>query len=134
MPAPLEPLSVHHIAVTTCDPERSARFYREVLGFRDLDRPAFSFRGAWLYDARTGIQLHVIEHPQPTQLVGPIDTITNHFALTVADLDEAERRLTAHGIEYHRQINAGGFHQIFFRDPDGNHIEVGIYPPTVLPA
>src|SRR5207244_9668875 len=97
-------------------------------------RAPFNFRGAWLYDPQSRLQIHVIEHPKPMRLSGPIDTITGHFALAVADLDEAERRLNEHGIEYLRQINAGGYHQIFFRDPDGNHLEVGIYPPTILPT
>jgi catechol 2,3-dioxygenase-like lactoylglutathione lyase family enzyme len=134
MNVPLQPQAIHHIAVTTANPECCARFYSEVLGFQRLERPAFSFRGAWLYDPTSGLQIHVIEHPRPTRLEGPIDTITNHFALAVADLDEAERRLQALGVEYLRQVNAGGYQQIFFRDPDGNHIEVGIYPPTVLPT
>jgi len=133
-PQPLEPVSIHHVAVTTADPDGCARFYCQVLGFQQMDRPPFTFRGAWLYDPVSRLQIHVIEHPRPTRLEGPIDTITNHFALAVADLDEAERRLTAHGVEYLRQVNAGGYQQIFFRDPDGNHIEVGIYPPTVLPS
>lgn len=120
------------MAVTTADPVRCARFYRDVLGFQQLERPPFTFRGAWLYDPVSRLQIHVIEHPRPTRLEGPIDTIANHFALAVADLDEAQRRLTAHGVEHLRQVNAGGYQQIFFRDPDGNTIEVGIYPPTVL--
>ncbi|MCE9556660.1 MAG: VOC family protein [Planctomycetes bacterium] len=132
--ATLQPLAIHHIAVTTADPIRCAQFYCDVLGFRQLPRPPFNFRGAWLYDPASQLQIHVIEHPHPARLEGPIDTITHHFALAVADLDEAERRLAAHGVEYLRQVNAGGYQQIFFRDPDGNHIEVGIYPPTVLPT
>ena len=56
-----------------------------------------------------------------------------HSALVVADLDEAEARLKEHGITYLRQINTGGYQQILFRDSDGNHIEVGVYPPTALP-
>ena len=48
--------------------------------------------------------------------------------MAVADLDEVEASLQRHAIEYCRQVNAGGFQQIFFQDPDGNTIEVGIYP------
>ncbi|MCE9547711.1 MAG: VOC family protein [Planctomycetia bacterium] len=132
MPAPLSPKALHHVAVTTADPERCAKFYSDVLGFRPIPRAPFTFRGAWLLNEAVGVQIHVIEHPHPMQLSGPIDPITGHFALAVADLDEAERQLQAHGIEYLRQINAGGYQQIFFRDPDGNHIEVGIYPAMVL--
>ncbi|NIP68254.1 MAG: hypothetical protein GTO04_03435 [Planctomycetales bacterium] len=48
--------------------------------------------------------------------------------MAVSDLDQVEASLGRHQIEYRRQVNAGGFQQIFFQDPDGNTIELGIYP------
>ena len=134
MLSPLAIEAVHHIAVTTTNAARSATFYREVLGFQDLDRPGFSFGGAWLYHPGSDLQIHVIEHPAAREPEGGIDTRADHFAMVVADLDKAEAQLKEHGVAYHRQINAGGYLQIFFRDPDGHHIEVGVYPPTVLPS
>lgn len=133
MPAPLTLQAIHHVAVTTTDPQRSTEFYRDVLGFQVIDRPAFNFRGSWLFDRVSNLQIHVIEHPNCVGIRGEIDTKTNHFALAVPDLDQAEQQLQEHGIEYVRQVNAGGYQQIFFLDPDGNHIEVGIYPETIVP-
>jgi catechol 2,3-dioxygenase-like lactoylglutathione lyase family enzyme len=124
MPDSLPLLGLNHIAVTTSDPERSAAFYRDVLGFEPMERPPFSFRGAWL--RRHGLQIHVIEHGEHATEEA-IDTRADHFAFAVSDFDEVERILAAHGIRYHKQVNAGGIPQIFFRDPDGHTIEIGIY-------
>ena len=59
-----------------------------------------------------------------------IDTRAEHLAFAVDDLTKSNAASKEHGIEYHKQVNAGGIPQIFFHDPDGHHIEIGIYPPT----
>jgi len=129
MPPPLSLRTLHHVAVPTRDPPRCADFYESVLGMQPMPRPAFTFGGAWLYHAQGKMQMHIIEHESALGERGPIDTLAQHFAVEVGDLDEAEQRLKEHGVCYQRQINAGGFQQIFFQDPDGNTIEVGVYPP-----
>ncbi len=118
---------LHHVAVTTGDPDASIAFYRDVLGFAPLQRPNFDFRGAWLF--KDGLQIHIIEH-QPADGGGEIDPRADHLAFAVDDLDVVEGCLAEHGIAFHKQVNAGGIPQIFFHDPDGHHIEIGIYPPT----
>jgi catechol 2,3-dioxygenase-like lactoylglutathione lyase family enzyme len=127
MPTPLPLKNLHHVAVATRDPDASLAFYRDVLGFAPLERPDFNFRGAWLF--KDGLQIHIIEN-QPHDGDGKIDPRADHLAFAVDDLDVVERSLGEHGIQYHKQINAGGIPQIFFHDPDGHHIEIGIYPPT----
>jgi catechol 2,3-dioxygenase-like lactoylglutathione lyase family enzyme len=128
MSEPLPIKALHHIARTTRDAERSRAFYRDVLGFREIIRPNFNFRGAWLFNH--GFQIHIIEHDTAGGPGGAIDTRADHLAFAVDDFGEVERRLKEHNIEYHKQVNAGGIPQIFFHDPDGHHIEIGIYPPT----
>lgn len=130
MPDPLQIRNLHHVAIATKRLDASLRFYRDVLGFAELERPAFDFAGAWLEQG--GFQIHLIEHPpKANDPTGEIDTRANHFAMAVADLDEAERKLQAHGIPCKRQTNAGGYQQIFMEDPDGNSVEVGIYVPGI---
>ena len=131
MPAALVPQSLHHIALATRDPEISAEFYTNVVGMRRIARPQFSFRGAWLYHAPGRLQLHLIEHASAQGVRGQIDTLAPHFALVVDDLDSIEHRLKQHHIPYKRQVNAAGFEQIFFQDPDGNCLEFGIYPEEI---
>ena len=46
-PLPIEHL--HHVSRVTTQLEKAVEFYRDVLGFAEIPRPAFDFRGAdWL--------------------------------------------------------------------------------------
>ena len=60
MTKPLPIQSVNHLAVVTSRLEASRRFYREVLGFREVSRPNFKFPGAWMYNY--GLMIHIIGH------------------------------------------------------------------------
>jgi glyoxylase I family protein len=121
---PLELEMLNHIARTTKDLEASRRFYVDVLGFREISRPAFDFPGAWLYVA--GLQFHLIEDLATPDSPPTINTRESHIAFRVADLDAMEQRLKAHRIAYRRSaIRDRKIDQIFFRDPDGWMIEVG---------
>ena len=130
MPDPLCPQLLHHIALPTCDPEAAAKFYVGVVGMQQIDRPAFSFAGAWLHHVPGNLQVHLIQHASARGERGPIDSLAPHFAMVVDDLDVIEDRLKKHEVPYKRQVNAAGFQQIFFQDPDGNCLEVGIYPES----
>ena len=60
---------------------------------------------------------------------GPIDSLTHHFALQCADIDGAKRMLAERGIEFiERRLPDHGYRQVFFRDPDGNLLELGEWP------
>ena len=129
MVEPISPLSLHHIALATSDPEAGIQFYETVVGLKRISRSEFSFGGAWLYYSQGNLQIHLIEHASARGQRGAIDTLAPHIAMEVDDLDVVELRLKEHAISYKRQINAAGFQQIFFQDPDGNTIEIGVYLP-----
>lgn len=130
MPAPLPIQSVNHVARLTRHLDEARQFYRDVLGFREIRRPNFNFPGAWLYNY--GLQIHLIVADGAPEPDGEISTRAEHLALHVADTDEVERLLDEHGIEYRRNYVADrNVTQLFFRDPDGHHIEIGCYPPVV---
>jgi len=133
MEGPLPVTALHHIGITTKHLAESIAFYTEVLGFRPIERPDFDFQGAWLFGL--GIQIHIIERHDldANPAAAEIDTRAMHLALAVADVDvhaAVEQRLEQLGIRYVNQVNAGGIPQIFFQDPDGRHIEIGVYPDT----
>jgi catechol 2,3-dioxygenase-like lactoylglutathione lyase family enzyme len=124
MPEPVELTALNHIARTTRNLEASRRFYREVLGCREISRPAFSFAGAWFYVA--GLQFHLIEDLTVPDSPATINTRESHIAFHVRDLNAMEQRLRDHGIPYRRSmIEDRQIDQIFFRDPDGWMIEIG---------
>ncbi len=131
-PAAIPAGLLNHIALNTTDPERSVRFYREVLGFVETARPSFSFRGAWLFRRDVGAMVHLIHDADfRPQLDGPINTRVNHFAMHVDDYDAAIARLRAHGVEFvERVLPDYKYRQVFFRDPDGHLLELGEWPPA----
>lgn len=129
MSAPLPIVALHHIARVTRRPQESIAFYRDVLGFREIKRPGFDFRGGWLYNY--GVQIHVIENAaRAPHEGGEIDTRADHLAFAVNDVAPVKLRLEEWKIPYREVVNAGGIRQIFFHDPDGHHIEIAVYGPT----
>lgn len=73
--------------------------------------------------------IHLIHRADYQPPSGPIDSLTHHFALQCADIDGAEHLLTERGIEFiERRLPNYGYRQIFFRDPDGNLLELGQWP------
>ena len=128
MTAPLPIQQIHHLARLTRHLDESRAFYRDVLGFREIDRPNFNFPGAWLFNY--GLQIHLIVDeniPLPDET---IQTRAGHLALHVDDVDAAERRLQELGVKYVRnEVPGRNVTQLFIRDPDGHHVEIGCYPP-----
>ena len=120
---------VHHISLQTKRLAASRKFYCEVMGFREIERPNFNFAGAWLYNY--GVQIHLIENPAAPDPGGEITTRANHVAFHVDDLDAARQRLTEAGVAFRENVIVDrNLHQIFFHDPDGHHLELATYPDT----
>ncbi len=121
---------IHHVSRMTRDLDRSIEFYRDVLGFQSIPRANFNFRGAWLFNY--GLQIHLIESavqldPPPTE----VGTRVDHIAFRVGDIDAVQKLLSERNISFRTStVPETGIVQVFFMDPDGNHIECGMYPPT----
>jgi catechol 2,3-dioxygenase-like lactoylglutathione lyase family enzyme len=116
---------LNHVGIHVADVQRSCAFYRDVLGLKEIPRPAFSFDGAW-FEFGPRQELHIIcgrDQPVVSQPRG------NHFALRVPDLAEAEAELRARRIDIiGPQLRPDGVMQLFIRDPDGHTVELTQLP------
>jgi glyoxylase I family protein len=134
MTAPLPWIEMNHLALMTKRVEESITFYKTVLGFRQVERPNFDFRGAWL--VKNGICIHLLENPlagDPAQTdpAHTIPTREHHHAIHTDDIRAAEKLLQEHGVPYRRNWMANtDLEQLFFQDPDGNVWEIATYRPT----
>ncbi len=121
-------ISLNHIAIYVKDVELSKQFYREVIGLKEIPRPAFDFEGAW-FEIAGEQQLHIIK-------AGEADLNSysekhlwkprgNHFAIRISSSMEVEKFLNLKKVEYlsPRQRPDGAI-QIFLMDPDGYWIEL----------
>ena len=109
-----------HVAIHVRDVAASRAFYGGVLGLREMPRPDFDFDGAW-YAIGDRHELHLIgDRTKPPQS----DPRGTHFAIEVADIQEAAEFLSGAGIEFDTiRTRPDGARQIFFQDPDGHWIE-----------
>ncbi|MCL7744818.1 VOC family protein [Guyparkeria hydrothermalis] len=112
-----------HVSLLVSDADAACRFYAEVLGLAVLPRPDLGFPGAWL--SLGGDQaLHLLELPGPDPREGrpAHGGRDRHFALRVGATAPFAERLDANGVPF--TGSRSGRDALFFRDPDGNAIEL----------
>jgi catechol-2,3-dioxygenase len=123
--APIAPLRMAHFVLVSADKARLVDWYTTVFGCQTLhanDRIAFL-----TFDAehhRIAIAEVTNLAPRPEHAAG-----VHHIAFTYADLDallSTYARLKAAGILPHWCVNHGMSTSMYYRDPDGNQIELQI--------
>lgn len=114
---PLQIQKIDHCSVLITDVARSRRFYSELLGLQEINRPrTFDFMAVW-YDLGDH-HLHLLLKDKP-------DTISpRHFALRVGDAQAARAYFRKHGVETQETTVIPGADRFFIHDPDGNRIEI----------
>jgi catechol 2,3-dioxygenase-like lactoylglutathione lyase family enzyme len=113
----LQVTQIDHVSVIITDVQRSRRFYRDLLGLKEIPKPrTFDFVVLW-FDLGNQ-QLHLLQKAQP-------DTRSpRHFALRVRDARAAREHCRAHGLSVDETVPIPGADRFFVYDPDGNRIEV----------
>jgi catechol 2,3-dioxygenase-like lactoylglutathione lyase family enzyme len=113
----LQVTQIDHVSVLITDLERSRRFYRDILGLKEIAKPrTFTFRVLW-FDLGNQ-QLHLLLKPQP-------DTISpRHFALRVKDAQQARAYFSEHGVAIQETTPIPQCDRFFIADPDMNRVEV----------
>jgi catechol 2,3-dioxygenase-like lactoylglutathione lyase family enzyme len=113
----LQVTQIDHVSVIISDVERSRRFYRDVLGLKEIAKPrTFDFVVVW-FDLGNQ-QLHLLLKDRP-------DTVSpRHFALRVKDVRAARASFRERGIPFSETTPIPGADRVFIADPDGNRIEI----------
>jgi len=129
---------VHHLALICADPERTIRFYQDVVGFplvelfenRDYEGSSHFFfdignRNMLGFFDFPGLGLE----PVPEGLGG-----VQHFAISVTPevFEAAKVRLADAGVEY-RGPDLGVKESIYFKDPDNIQVELIRQPLFEMP-
>lgn len=116
--------AMDHVAISVADADKSAAFYSDLFGFKEVPAPVPMTR--WLVMAN-GVTLHIVgNRNSPTE-----HSRWDHFALACPDMDAVISKLNDRHIVWTNmagdrqpQIRADGVKQIFIQDPDGYWIEI----------
>jgi catechol 2,3-dioxygenase-like lactoylglutathione lyase family enzyme len=151
-PGPIE--RVDAIGITVGDMDRALAFYTDVLPFEAVAETevageafehlfgVFGLR-ARIVRLRLGSEeIELIDYLAPEGRPIPVDSRSNdawfqHIAIIVSDMDAAYAHLRRHQVQHASSgpqtlpdwnPNAGGIKAFYFKDPDGNHLEILQFP------
>jgi catechol 2,3-dioxygenase-like lactoylglutathione lyase family enzyme len=118
---------IAHLAVVTSDIQRAVHFYTDVLGFRETLRLETDHSGTIVFVSLNGTQLELFGGGRPREPGEDEGKVGYpHVALAVDDVDAEYDRLRGRGVEFDMPPTEAeaGIRLAFFRDPDGNRIEI----------
>ncbi len=147
--------AVESIGITVSDIDRAIAFYREVLSFSKISDVEVQGKE---YDKLLGLlgvslrlvrmqlgneKIELIQHLNHQSKLIPIDSCSNdlwfqHIAIVVSDMDRAYQKLRNFNVtpistapqKLPNYIEAAaGIEAFYFRDPDGNALELISFPP-----
>jgi catechol 2,3-dioxygenase-like lactoylglutathione lyase family enzyme len=119
---------LRHIALATNDPEKTAKFYCDAFGFKEVGRtgdPNKPEKGiAWgIYISDGTLNMAVLKFKNVDQLGKGLDYVgIHHFGVLVEDLDTTMKKLESMGHPCFMKQEAGAtasFFETKFRGPDG---------------
>lgn len=127
--SPIQVRSIDHVTLVVKDLDASRRFYVDLIGMEEVERPAFNFPGLWFKIATTLIHL-IGEHDEsgpggyPDQ-IHRTSTRNHHLAFAVDDAAVVAEALKVHGVPLVSDVKRrpDGAAQVFAHDPDGHVIE-----------
>ena len=125
--------ALEHITIRCAQLQRTRDFYVNLLGLSEGERPAFPFRGHWLYLGGIPV-VHLVEAsdsagawgreiviPQAENGTGSFD----HVAFRGGDFAAMRERLQKAGMTFRERVVPGGaLSQLFVPDPEGVLVEI----------
>jgi catechol 2,3-dioxygenase-like lactoylglutathione lyase family enzyme len=111
-----------HVNIRTANLSGLVRFYTDVVGLHEGERPPLGFPGAWMYAGSEPV-IHLVGVEQQPQPEGALRL--EHFAFSAEGLGELVARLERLQVSYRRSRQAGtGNVVINLHDPDGNRLHI----------
>lgn len=135
--------AIRHTGIVVSDMERSLKFYRDLLGFKEIKRMEES--GGYIDTVLGGQKIKVLTVKMSADDGNLIELLSfgplqggadkkrldgiglSHIAFTVNDLDKQYRELTKKGIKFNSapQKSPDGYAKVAFcEDPDGTFLEL----------
>ena len=119
--------TLNHVALYVQDIQKSTHFYQHIVGLDTIPEPFHDGKHTW-FAIGNNTALHLIGGAQTPK----VQDQNNHLAFSIPSMAPFIDRLSKENIPYEnaqRQPNAvtirpDGIKQIYFKDPDGNWIEV----------
>ena len=131
-------LEFHHINFVTKDVDQLHDFYRNILGLNDIPIQSFprptatktsGYDGKIKFATDGRMQMHLAEKNLSVaenngQVINPVEK--GHIAFRTDDIEAFKTLLEEKNITYsdYGTAFAKDWHQIFFKDPEGNIVEV----------
>ena len=120
---------IHHLALICSDPERTIRFYQDVLGFPLIEvMENRDYKGSthFFHDIGNGNLLAFFDFPglglEPAlEALGGVQHIA--ISVTLEQFEALKARLDEHSIPY-LGPDRGITNSVYFKDPDGIQIEL----------
>jgi catechol 2,3-dioxygenase-like lactoylglutathione lyase family enzyme len=124
---------LEHVTIRCAQLGRTRDFYVDLIGLTEGDRPAFPFRGHWLYLGGVPV-IHLVEAsdtagawgrdiviPKAEDGTGSFD----HVAFRGDDFEAMRGRLQQAGVTFKERVVPGGrLAQLFVPDPEGVLVEI----------
>jgi catechol 2,3-dioxygenase-like lactoylglutathione lyase family enzyme len=124
---------LEHVTIRCAQLKRTRDFYVDLMGLTEGDRPAFPFRGHWLYLGGIPV-VHLVEAsdsagawgrdiviPKAEDGTGSFD----HVAFRGDDFLAMRKRLQSAGVAFKERVVPGGqLSQLFVPDPEGVLVEI----------
>ena len=120
---PIRVKSIDHVTIVVKDLAATRRFYVDVLGMKQVERPGFTFAGEWYQAGPTLIHTILEFEGSGRAGVGACNNSRgHHFAFLVDDCHVRQHRRTGNSFVSPKATRRR--HQLFVNDPDGHLVEL----------
>ncbi len=123
-------MKIHHIAISAKDSEKTAKFYKEIFEFKEINRftkPGWD--GSAIILKLSDLELEIFQFQNPTDRKDDLSNLKviglKHIGIQVESVNEKYKELRDKGIDIDEPVKGTTCAWFcFLRDPDGIPIEL----------